>query len=834
MTQSQNGFGTGISLNLKKLCWKQVCALLLCLSALIGSLGYAVHEGAISPTQSQGLIGNLAQVLSERVDQLNASLQTSWTDASGDPTFYTTQQPYAYVISNVSGYACMQLGTSGALLAYNLNSTLIEQWCIQNASGGVIYSKQVPFNSTLQSTLPTNVAFIDSEPPVTTKYTASAQLVQNDNLGVTQYYYQGTLISTINMSAASMTLAVGWSQIQNANVTVQQIAAQYQNLNWQTAWNSFVIPALLWQNLTVNNIASTQPIALYNYLVYLDPIVAGQYDEKAANGTILLISNHADVPVNSGLRSVNASGGGTVYVASGNYSLSTKIDMTMMIHCSLIAAQGVWFSGNFMPMLLVDGRGMDGWNGTAFSAGGTESFPSMHDFSVENLNFYYTGPVVAGTFTYNTLTDPCGVVTVIGVQNDRYWGGENLLSNINVASNQTSTPALTSFTGIYIADAIGLQCYGLSAQFFGSGLTCDSPLRYDGGQWQGSNDFFSNCLFYLCYSAWNYTDRSSFVSETLMSPKIMQCSGYALYLGLGGFFTINNLQVEEMNSAIAYGIYSRSDPTILVQEGIIDNCLVAVYTGASNSYLTVQGVGFFSDATALSVNGNVVLSQNSYGSVGQDLVQGPYAVVTGNDPSIINLAPSNTLTLSGGCTQDSPQGIIFNGVNGKAIIPSSVTVQPTTQGTVSFWFKSNGTEVSWSGLICKSISGGTNGISYRINEQSTTLQAQVSNGTSMTSVSVTVNWANTGWNCAVLRWNSTSVYFTVNTTSLSATAPLNGAQSIANPLVLGYSPADNYAPIELAYVQIAPTCITDSQAAMIYTNGLVIPMGYGATWQYNP
>lgn len=53
-----------------------------------------------------------------------------------------------------------------------------------------------------------------------------------------------------------------------------------------------LIAALVGTSLVVFNISSTQPMAPYAFMIYKDPVVAGQYDAKASNGTICWSSSN--------------------------------------------------------------------------------------------------------------------------------------------------------------------------------------------------------------------------------------------------------------------------------------------------------------------------------------------------------------------------------------------------------------------------------------------------------------------------------------------------------------------------------------------------------------
>ena len=133
--------------------WWKICIVLACIALVLFSLGYAVQKGAITPQQSQNLFNSLqnqllqlqglSTQLNQSIGDVNATLITSWQDTIGDPSFYTTQQPYAYVVSNVSNYFCLQNGATGYLQAYSLSYTQTETWALGNTTKGTVIAKKI-------------------------------------------------------------------------------------------------------------------------------------------------------------------------------------------------------------------------------------------------------------------------------------------------------------------------------------------------------------------------------------------------------------------------------------------------------------------------------------------------------------------------------------------------------------------------------------------------------------------------------------------------------------------------------------------------------------------
>jgi hypothetical protein len=107
--------------------WQKVCALILCIGVALGGLGFAVQQGAITPTQSQNLIDNINAELSERIDSVNGSLYTSW-----NPTVSNTNGAYSYMIGTIKGtggidYYYAHNGSDGGRIVTSFN---LEHTCL--------------------------------------------------------------------------------------------------------------------------------------------------------------------------------------------------------------------------------------------------------------------------------------------------------------------------------------------------------------------------------------------------------------------------------------------------------------------------------------------------------------------------------------------------------------------------------------------------------------------------------------------------------------------------------------------------------------------------------
>ena len=133
-------------LSLRKLTFSQFCVLLLCLSALSLSVAVANNFDADVGlnTGSQAYVSKLEY----DADEINNTLSTSW-----NPPVYTTQAPYAYLITklpylitNLPPFCyALQNGSSLHLDWTNTNASVVQAAAIGNAtiSGGTILLKDV-------------------------------------------------------------------------------------------------------------------------------------------------------------------------------------------------------------------------------------------------------------------------------------------------------------------------------------------------------------------------------------------------------------------------------------------------------------------------------------------------------------------------------------------------------------------------------------------------------------------------------------------------------------------------------------------------------------------
>ena len=141
--------------------WYKIVALILACSLLLGYADYTVEEGALSAQTMQNLTGTLAKTLNMQIQELNSALITNWESANNtDPSFYTTQQTYDYVISIIDGYYCLQSGTTGYLLQFSMDQDYIQELALGNVtvSGGSIFCEDFTWDASIA--VPSNVGVV--------------------------------------------------------------------------------------------------------------------------------------------------------------------------------------------------------------------------------------------------------------------------------------------------------------------------------------------------------------------------------------------------------------------------------------------------------------------------------------------------------------------------------------------------------------------------------------------------------------------------------------------------------------------------------------------------
>jgi parallel beta-helix repeat protein len=228
-----------------------------------------------------------------------------------------------YFAINGSNWDNLMAGVgSTAWAPYTSNYTKIEELVLAQITYGQIYLKEVPFNTTLQSSIPANVLVIANCNGTENRYTSTASLIQNLQTGTISFYYGGILTASINMASGTTTLGIGWSQILNANTTVQSVIDAYSAMAWKSSWNSNVLSSLISQNVVANNFASTQPMGAYTYMIYQDPGFAtnGLYDAKNSNGTISWSSTNAATVIQNAMNV-----GSLIVILHGTYSVTTNL-----------------------------------------------------------------------------------------------------------------------------------------------------------------------------------------------------------------------------------------------------------------------------------------------------------------------------------------------------------------------------------------------------------------------------------------------------------------------------------------------------------------------------
>jgi hypothetical protein len=137
MTESKN-----ITTSFKNLKWWQATIMIV---LILMASGFAAWSGA---TFSMNID------LQNRVTALEDSLSTTW-----NPTFYTTQLPYDFVISHLETYYTLQNGITGKLQWFSTNKTAVQVAAIGNLTSGTVYCKNVTWNDNVE--VPSGIIVIE-------------------------------------------------------------------------------------------------------------------------------------------------------------------------------------------------------------------------------------------------------------------------------------------------------------------------------------------------------------------------------------------------------------------------------------------------------------------------------------------------------------------------------------------------------------------------------------------------------------------------------------------------------------------------------------------------
>jgi hypothetical protein len=280
--------------------------------------------------------------------------------------------------------------------------------------------------------------------------------------------------------------------------------------------------------------------------------------------------------------------GHTTIIKSGNYTFTTKVLINQR-HTHILADSNVRLIGSILPILEVDGNGMDGTINSI-----------LNDIQFTNLKFYYTGVVTTGKFIY-----------IHELQNDKDYQGMELLKNICLASSQTTIPTDATFIGLYLENIVGVQIEYISITRFGTGIIFKNTI------WQPSSNYLIEPMISYCKIGIDHACGDTEFQIT--NGKIIQCSQYGIYLESGYEAIIDGLQFED--GANAYqAIYSRD-----CYNTIIRGCLFSTlgtntyaiklgpyYESDTRKYATIENNHFYNLVTAIYTARPTIINSNKY------------------------------------------------------------------------------------------------------------------------------------------------------------------------------------------------------------------------------
>jgi hypothetical protein len=501
-------------------------------------------------------------------------------DPASLPDVYQDSLPFGYVLS-YDGLGWYYYTVNGQLTYQDTNETLVEQFVIGNltVAGGKYQLQAVQHNQSLA--LPSNVMYVQD--------------------------YQGA--RTYNGTLTTSLLSVSGTG-------------------------------------TFGNVTTTDPQNGYSYLIYFDS--SHVYHAKAANGTVCW-SNSTDAgnlfnhvisaigETDNPAKSIQANGGGTIQVVSGNYTFKSKIFIANMSRISIIAQSGTWFIGDILPIFEFGGNGMDMWGHNGL--GGTA--PVGYDFHLQGINFLYNGTVQNGVFVYiheieNTIAP---------------WLGGCDLTNVNIYSTDNPTftiGAITNdnFIGLECEDVMGFDFNHLSIADFGVGYDYNTTM------WGANHNTFNDLCISYC-DVCSYYPQSDLTTEQINGAQFMTFSKYGFYVNTYGNmlnvngvtqqdngygFTINNYLAESFSGTA--GWFNSTAVTIdtgdIINARSYSNTVGFVTPINKGNSLTVRNVNFWNVSNPLNTGCLTYLWENTYVLATTPLIQnGSYSETYGTDPAII-------------------------------------------------------------------------------------------------------------------------------------------------------------------------------------------------------
>jgi hypothetical protein len=348
--------------------------------------------------------------------------------------------------------------------------------------------------------------------------------------------------------------------------------------------NSLDVNDYKYQGTSIETDALLYPEETASYVVWVDG--ATYY---AKNGHTGAVTSNADAyTLFQGIITAADDNGLNMVVKTGNYVFTTKLLITHP-NVYITADPEVFFSGAILPILEVDGNAFDGARAT-----------TVNNIQLKNIHFLYTGAVATGKVLY-----------VHQVQNDRTYAGAIILENLSIENTLSPTiPTDLTFIGFNLEDAIGVQVNYLSASYFGVGV------KYTGTGEQGSHNVWTQ--LFVSYCKYGYWDTADETAITLISPKIMECLTYGIYLQMLNEYVITSPQIE--GSLTCTGIYSTDNYIVSIRGGVFSSLTTGIkfgpYWEVSNpKSAEVVGNWFFTCTTGVDTARKTYLFGNKYETV---------------------------------------------------------------------------------------------------------------------------------------------------------------------------------------------------------------------------
>ena len=192
----------------------------------------------------------------------------------------------------------------------------------------------------------------------------------------------------------------------------------------------------------------------------------------------------------------------------------------------------------------------------------------------------------------------------------------------------------------------------------------------------------------------------------------------------------------------------------------------------------------------------------------------------------------NDGTFSGGTAIyfDSPMGraLSFDGINDYVEVPSSPSLQLSSQGTIEFWFSPAAGFNGYDNFILKGVAGGTGGaadLDYGVNRHSDgSIKGWISDHSALDVIYTnTKTWTTGAWYHIAFTWSGSQLMIYVNGVSdADPVTQTRDAYASSDPTTMGRIRAHWYSGL-IDEVRIWNVALSPGQLSFIYDFGGILP-----------